>query len=318
MSAIKFPVGIALANVPVNILPLVAKSDGTTINASVAYNAAGMDLNWNFVTADGTFTQTNVTPTTAGSHDWNNEGNGMYSIEMTATGGTINNDTIGFGWFSGETTAEMAWRGPICEFGLDVVLGTTIATRASQTSFTLTAGSADNDAYNGWLCVIRDSAGTAQRGLGVVSDYVGNTRTVTIDTDTFGFTTAAGDYVILIPQPFSLTTQQKANVNAEADQAITDAALATAAALAVVDANVDTLVSPYITGATAGTPSTTSTNTNLTGYADEELVGRTIIFVGGTADGQSRRIATYTETSGVITYDTLTTAPAASDLFVII
>ncbi len=96
------------------------------------------------------------------------------------------------------------------------------------------------------------------------------------------------------------------------------AALATAAALATVDANVDTLVSPYITGTTSGTPSTTSSDTDLTGYADDELIGRTIVFTGGTANGQAGRITDYANTSGVVTYTTLATAPAASDPFVIV
>ncbi len=101
---------------PVNRLPLVAKSDGTTISGAVAYNAAGMDLNWNFVTSAGVATHTNVVPTTAGVHDWtavSSNTNGMYQIEIPASAGTINNDTEGYGWFTGETTAEAAWTSPV-------------------------------------------------------------------------------------------------------------------------------------------------------------------------------------------------------------
>ena len=71
-------------------------------------------------------------------------------------------------------------------------------------------------------------------------------------------------------------------------------------------------------GATSGTPTTSSSNTNLTGYADDELIGRTIIFISGTAEGQAGRINDYANTSGVVTYTTLTTAPAASDNFIIV
>lgn len=73
-----------------------------------------------------------------------------------------------------------------------------------------------------------------------------------------------------------------------------------------------------IYGSTSGTPTTTSSNTDLTGYADDELIGRAIIFTGGTANGQASLITDYASTSGVVTYDTLTTAPAASDTFKIV
>lgn len=85
-----------------------------------------------------------------------------------------------------------------------------------------------------------------------------------------------------------------------------------------IKAVTDIIGTTQITGATSGTPSTTSTNTNLTGYVDSELVGRVIIFVGGTADGQAAEILTYTATGGVVTFAALTTAPAASDSFVIV
>ncbi len=110
-------VDAALAEVPVNILPLIDSGDFITILDSVAYNAAGMDLVWNFVTTAGAMTQTAVTPTTAGTYDWTIQGNGMYSIEIPASGGgSINNDTEGFGWFTGVATGVLPWRGPTIGF----------------------------------------------------------------------------------------------------------------------------------------------------------------------------------------------------------
>ncbi len=78
------------------------------------------------------------------------------------------------------------------------------------------------------------------------------------------------------------------------------------------------LLGGIIEGATSGTPSTTSTDTDLTGYADGELEDRVIVFTGGTADGQAATILTYTATNGVVTFAALTTAPAASDPFKIV
>ena len=73
--------------VPCNLVPVVASADGFTIDETIAWNEGGMDLNWNFVTTAGAVTQTNITPTTAGVHDFTHTGNGMYKIEMTASGG---------------------------------------------------------------------------------------------------------------------------------------------------------------------------------------------------------------------------------------
>jgi len=74
-----------------------------------------------------------------------------------------------------------------------------------------------------------------------------------------------------------------------------------------------------ITGATeAGTLSTTQATTDLTGYANDELIGRTIIFVAGDAAGQATDITDYASASGLVTYTAITTLPAAADTFVIV
>jgi len=115
MAEIIMSVDTALGEVPVNIAPLVDSSD-FTIEESVVYNQGGMDLNWNFVDKDGVFTQTNVVPTSGGAHDWTNQGNGMYTLEIPASGGTVDNDAEGFGWFTGMATGILPWRGPIIHF----------------------------------------------------------------------------------------------------------------------------------------------------------------------------------------------------------
>lgn len=78
-------------------------------------------------------------------------------------------------------------------------VSTTIATLSSQISWTLTAGSADNDAYNGWIAVIQDASTSTQYAVGVVNDYVGSTKTVTLAADPGIFTIATTDKVRLIP-----------------------------------------------------------------------------------------------------------------------
>src|ERR1044071_2002174 len=110
-------VDTALSEVPVNLMPLIDDTDFKSRETAVPYNAAGMDLVWNFVTTAGAYTQTAVTPTTGGNYDWAHQGDAMYSIEIPASGGaSINNDTEGFGWFSGIATGVLPWRGPVIGF----------------------------------------------------------------------------------------------------------------------------------------------------------------------------------------------------------
>lgn len=114
MAEIYFDVDTALSEVPVNIFPLTDDTDFKTIETGIVYNQSGMDLVWNFVTTAGAFTQTAITPTTSGVYDWTNQGKGMYTIELPASGGaSINNDTKGFGWFTGVCTGVLPWRSPI-------------------------------------------------------------------------------------------------------------------------------------------------------------------------------------------------------------
>lgn len=117
MPDIWMDVDTALAEVPVNLMPLLDDTDFKSRETAVAYNAAGMDLVWNFVTPAGAMSQTAVTPTTGGTYDWAHQGDGMYSIEIPASGGaSINNDTEGFGWFTGIATGVLPWRGPVIGF----------------------------------------------------------------------------------------------------------------------------------------------------------------------------------------------------------
>lgn len=111
-------VDAALAEVPVNIMPLLDSTDFKSIEAAVAYDAAGMALYWHFVTTAGAYTVTAVTPTTGGNYDWTDQGDsGIYTIEIPASGGaSINNDTEGFGWFTGSATGVLPWRGPVIGF----------------------------------------------------------------------------------------------------------------------------------------------------------------------------------------------------------
>lgn len=91
---------------------------------------------------------------------------------------------------------------PSAEFALANIPGahkTTIATLASQTSFTLTTGASDDDAYNSWIVIVEDVSTNYQVAAGVVKDYTGSTKTITLSADPGVFTMAATDLITLIP-----------------------------------------------------------------------------------------------------------------------
>lgn len=74
---------------------------------------------------------------------------------------------------------------------------TTITGLSSQTVFNLTAGSGDNDAYNGAVAIITDQSTSTQKAFIPISDYVGSTRTVTLSAAP-AFTIANGDTIDII------------------------------------------------------------------------------------------------------------------------
>ena len=86
----------------------------------------------------------------------------------------------------------------------DVLVNTTIATLSSQTSFTLTAGSADNSAYVGAKLICTDQTTNTQKCVGLVSAYTGSTKTVTLAADPGIFTMATGDLIQIVAVPKQL------------------------------------------------------------------------------------------------------------------
>ena len=127
-----------------------------------------------------------------------------------------------------------------------------IATLASQTSFTLESGEAsgDDDAYNGCVAVVTKVSSKIQKCVGYISDYTGSSRTVTLAADPGIFTMAVDDHVAITAGAnvnawlgaavnalvsgrvdadigaktgnVPLSTQEKLDVNAEADTALSD------------------------------------------------------------------------------------------------
>ena len=90
------------------------------------------------------------------------------------------------------------------------LLDTTIATLASQTSFTLTTGPAEDDTLNGMWAVIHDAASAVQLSWVLIADYTGSTKTVTLAAGAT-FTVAAKDnFHVILPAPLQATVLGRA------------------------------------------------------------------------------------------------------------
>ncbi|MHC4705128.1 MAG: hypothetical protein ACYTFQ_31650 [Planctomycetota bacterium] len=81
----------------------------------------------------------------------------------------------------------------------DALLNTTIAAYTSTDNFTLNAGSATDDTYNGCILVAHDLSTANLIQIGVIEDYTGSTKTVNLKADPGIFTMAANDHISILP-----------------------------------------------------------------------------------------------------------------------
>jgi hypothetical protein len=165
--------------VPMNVMPLIQVADFKTIEQAFVYNMAGIAVQWNFVTTAGVMTTVAITPTTAGVYDISEPlaNVGMYGIEIPASGGaSANNDTEGFGWITGRSTAVLPFRGPVIGFRAAGINNVLVDTAYSATRGL--AGTALPDA------AAEAAGGLYTRGTGagqLAQDANGNVR-VNVDT----------------------------------------------------------------------------------------------------------------------------------------
>jgi hypothetical protein len=304
-------VDAALTELPVNILPLIDDTDFKSIEIAIAWNEAGMSLDWNFVTTAGVHTQNSVVPTTAGDYDWAHAGGGMYTIEMPASGGaSANNDTEGVGWFSGVCTGVLPWRGPTIGFRaaalndalidggdtLDVNV-TEIAAAAvtdinegaaihvgncpagstyNNILLEVATSSAVNDYYN--ECIVTIVAGTGAGQARLIADYVGSTHSAVVRR---AWVTAPADDSDYRIYPFS----------------------------GILLAN---------TGQAAAATSTTITLPAPAPAIADTYIGHTIFISGGTAVGQARIVTAYTNTRIATVSPAWTTTPDTTSIYLVL
>lgn len=178
-------------------------------------------------------------------------------------------------------------------------LNTTIATLASQTSFTLTNGPAEDNALNGFWCIIHDVASAVQQGHAVISAYTGSTKTVTLAAGTT-FTAAAGDNIsVMGPAPLQPATTGRTLI-VEAD------------GMAYADAREwlgGTIATPTVTGVPEVDITHIAGSANSTSTAQ---LGVNVVNAGGTAWG-SGAITAASIATGAIDADALA-ADAGTEL----
>jgi len=95
-----------------------------------------------------------------------------------------------------------------------------------------------------------------------------------------------------------------------------DLTFATEAKQDIIDANVDIMVAGIITGTCSGTPTSTASNTDLSGYPADQVIGRTLTFLTGDSEGAQTELTDFVVTDGVITYTAINgTVPVSGDTF---
>jgi hypothetical protein len=203
----------------------------------------------------------------------------------------------------------------------DALFNTTIAVLNSQTSFTLSAGPSEDDALNGRQLILHDIASANQFSTGIVLDYTGSSKTVTLATAPT-FTIAAGDNVSVLAlaplQPATAgSTLTVTSGRANAD--VTHLNGATANLLKQIAALSTMVTGTVETG--AFTPTTTAFESDdVTEATTSHYVGRNVLFTSGALLGQAARITAYqlSGSNGKFTVTTMTEAPANNDTFVIV
>jgi hypothetical protein len=83
--------------------PIIDDSDFKTLEESITYDAAGMDVSLIVEKTDGTSVVTAITLTTGGTSDWTHKDGGYYEVEITAA----QNIDVGIGFVRGICTGVL-------------------------------------------------------------------------------------------------------------------------------------------------------------------------------------------------------------------
>lgn len=183
----------------------------------------------------------------------------------------------------------------------NAILNTTIATLSSQTSFTLTAGPAEDNALVGMWAIIHDIASAVQFSKVLITGYTGSTKTITLSAGAT-FTAAAGDnFSVIDLAPLQATTTGRTlDVSSTGEAGIDWANIGsptTAVNLSATNIDVDQVVAS-VSGAVG----------SVTG-----AVGSVTGNVGGNVTGSVGSVATGGITSGSFAAGAINAAAIAAD-----
>jgi len=154
---------------------------------------------------------------------------------------------------------------------------------ATSTTITLdSTASAVDDFYN--KNVVHIDAGTGEGQTRTIDDYNGTTKVATVHSPWTVTPDTTSEYIV----------EESPHLLSDLNDGIIYGSAAT------------------------GTLSTTQATSDLTGYTDDQLIGRVIIWTSGAAEGEGTDITDYASASGLLTFTALTTAPANGDTFKIV
>ena len=181
------------------------------------------DNQGNWLTATGFSTHTAANVWTAAGRELSTPANYKADVSLLALEATLT--AMKGATFAGATDSleairdrgDAAWVTGAGGSDRLLMVDTTIATLASQTSFTLTAGSDDDDAYNNATIVIEDASTATQKAIGLISNYVGATKTVTLKYDPGIFTIAVTDKVYILAENALKATLANMQLNVAPD-----------------------------------------------------------------------------------------------------
>lgn len=252
--------------------------------------------------------------------DGSNVTSGTTTVYVTIDGGTQATGTVGSGAATHEGNGYWTYAPSQAETNGDLVAFTFVNSSAvSQTVQVYTSFPQTGDSY---------ARLGAPAGASVSADVAAvksDSAAILLDTGTDGVVVAAASKT-----GYSLTAttglgNQTANITGNLSGSVGSVTGAVSADVTKISGsataadNLEASALGIISGTAAtGTLSTTVMTSDLSGYADDELIGRVVVWTGGTAAGQASAITDYASTSGTVTYDAITTAPDNGDTFVIV
>lgn len=264
-------------------------------------------------------------------------------LDYDGTGYNKSNSTIGTCTTNtdmrGTDSALLASSAPtnFSDLAITVTTGkVTVGTNDDKTGYSISGTTTTLDALNDLDAAgVRSAVGLASANL--------DTQLSTIDTVVDAVLVDTGTTL-----PASIAT-----IDSNVDAILVDTGTTLPASIATIDANVDAILldtgtdgvvlagTPdvnvaqisgsataadnleasalgIVKGACEGTPSTTVIQTDLAETTDDHYIGRVVVFTSGSAAGEATDITDYTGSTGTLTVTALTTAPSATDTFVIV